>query len=164
MAGAHITATTASKRANRLAFMHSMLAGPPTLNKKKFRKKSAFRPQFEGSCLFLSTAVESAHKALPGSRPHVVAVEEKLPAKNQQPHPQHKTQWTPRNTRAQNGTANGSNNASGDQLHQQLRIGGMRKPVCATADERDQKAEDNVCAHHLRRLKRRKAQQGRAAQ
>ena len=102
------------------------------------------------------------HNQLPRRRcPCGITIEKKLPAQNQQPNPQRKTQRPSRNARTEHGSRNGSGDAACNQVNQQIRIRRLRKPMRAAADERNNKAECNIRPHHLRRQQRRQAQQRR---
>ena len=68
-------------------------------------------------------------------RPHMVAVEEKLAAENQQPDPEREAQGPARDARTQQGSANRSAHAANNELHQQLRVVGVREPVPAAASK-----------------------------
>ena len=69
------------------------------------------------------------------NRPCLVTVKEKLPAQQQKPEPERKTQRPPRNVRTQQRASNRASHASSDQLQQQMRIRSTREPVRAAADQ-----------------------------
>ena len=87
------------------------------------------------------------------SSPHFVAVKEKLPAQNQQPHPQHEAQRTPRNMCAEQRAADRSKHTPGNQLQQQFGVGraGENQQSAPLPMSVNQKPEHNVSANHLGR-------------
>ena len=98
------------------------------------------------------------------SRPDLVAVEEELSAEKKQPEKKREAKRTPWNPRAEDRPANRSDRASCNQLQQQARVGGVREPMRAAADERNEEPEGNIRPNHLRRQKCRKAKQRSASQ
>ncbi len=93
----------------------------------------------------------------------MIAVEKELTAKNQQPHPKRKAQLAARHTRADNSSNDSANHSTLDQMKQQVSARRMAEPMRPASDQRNNEAERNVGAHHLRRRKRGQTQQrGRA--
>ena len=95
--------------------------------------------------------------------PCLIAVEEELDAKDEQPDPEGKAQLMARNAGAEDGSGDGSGDAANNQVHQQLRVGGVREPMCAAANERDDKAKGNICTDYLRGFQSSEAEQRRRA-
>ena len=81
----------------------------------------------------------------------MITVEQKLPAQNQQPNPERKSQRPVRNARTKERSEDRADNTDRDQLQEQLRARAKCEPMRAAAQQRNHQAEDDIGSHHLRR-------------
>ena len=68
------------------------------------------------------------------SEPDLIAVEEKLTPKDQQPNPERNTQRAARNAAAEQGSTNGPSQSAGNKLQEQRLAEWKRKPMCTAAN------------------------------